>query len=512
MRKEIKALITTVLMGAIILTTCGFTFTPSVTPDFSSGIIFNTTTQTTNLNNEKPAWYCTKKTVTDTIGVTLTGVVSTQTYDDTSSIWDKKLILKVDAVKFQEVNKAKVTVKWFDAKHSIENNSWVNFAIRYPNLSGVETTAKTISSQQTGLWREDSVVIEDYDFTKLNVLNPTAVTHNLQIITSAGAIDMGTPSTDDDYRGILINSITIEPMATYSISSINKLDNASLKLAATDIATNLEFKLPLKYPNVKTITDTNGVTYTGKASSDAFNNYLRMKLDVNKYANVKKARVTVRWFDAKHEFTNSSVVWSVRYSSGSTGPWGNYVKTSPNIQSGQTGLWRTDTVTIDDIDVSKLTQLEATGDFNLAIQTPKKNMNMGTPADTTDDFFGPLIESVTFTPIPEYSFSNLIFSDAQDKTLVKMTAGQPFYTNLTVSRSSGLQEADVTLVVCLYNNSSSMQLERISYQTQKMAANDQKTFEACFSAPEVVEGKVIKVMVWDSITGMNPISNAVLCE
>ena len=482
--KRVLALLFTL---TVFFVASGFTFSPSQPINFRGYVDFSSVSSTENVTLLKPTWYAKQVTAGGKTGVA------------GSASWDNQIFMQMDMDKFADIHKVKVTVEWYDAIGQPANN-W--FTIQYPTTEGSYANGGSVKTSQTESWETTVFQLEGVDFARTNILNNQA---NLVLRAPGGCTTMGTEDTSDDFWGVLIHSITIEPLEeSYRLEQLYEGASASYRAGTTDVTDNLSVVSADVAP--RTITDANGVTMTGKAYATASNKEFRLLLDQEKFADASAVNITIKWFDALDTTTAKNCI-NVRWQSSVLNTsWNNYLKETGSAWQSKTGTWKTSTYTLTDCDFANIT-----AGYNLHIYTANNLSDFGTPDDTSDDIYGIIISEVSVTPVNEFTFGGLKFSDASGSELTALNANGEFHTELTVYRTGGNSTADVTLIVALIDEANG-KLERIAYQTQVLAPNSSKLFSVCFVNPETVEGKSITLMVWDSLTGMKPISNPLTCR
>ncbi len=483
-----KRVLALLFMLTVFFVASGFTFSPSQPINFRGYVDFSSVSSAENVTLLKPAWYAKQVTAGEKMGVA------------GSASWDNQIFMQIDLEKFADIHKVKVTVEWYDAIGQPANN-W--FTLQYPTTEGSYANGGSIKTNQTESWETTVFQLEGVDFTRTNILNNQA---NLVLRAPGGCTTMGTEDTSDDYYGVLVHSITIEPLEeSYRLEQLYEGASASYRAGKTDVTENLSVVSADVAP--RTITDTNGVTMTGKAySTAAGNREFRLLLDQEKFAGASAVNVTIKYFDPLGTGDGKTCI-SVRYqSSVYNTSWQNNQATTATTWLPKEGTWKTATYTLTDCDFAN-----TTAGHNLHIYSANTVLDSGTPDDTSDDICGIVISEVSVTPVNEFTFGGLKFSDASGSELTALNANGEFHTELTVYRTGGNSAADVTLIVALMDEANG-KLERIAYQTQALDPNSSKLFNVCFVNPETVEGKTVKLMVWDSLTGLKPISNVLTCR
>ncbi|HHV98009.1 MAG TPA: hypothetical protein GXX36_00290 [Clostridiaceae bacterium] len=102
-----------------------------------------------------------------------------------------------------------------------------------------------------------------------------------------------------------------------------------------------------------------------------------------------------------------------------------------------------------------------------------------------------------------------VFKDAAGNTLTKLVPSADLRASVSIT-NNGEAERDACLIVALYSADNSV--KNISYIEGKVGAGQTYNFNAGFKLPADVTGHYVKVFVWDSISGMRPLSNAVTFE
>lgn len=257
----------------------------------------------------------------------------------------------------------------------------------------------------------------------------------------------------------------------------------------------------------RTITDAKGVTMTGKAFGTSSIRQVNFMLNKEKFADASTVNFTVTWFDAKDSQGRKNSLCVDWNSTVLASDWHKWFKETPTTWGGLSGEWKTSTYTLTECDFKDETKNKL---VNFFINTNKVTTDMGTPDDPSDDVCGMLISEVTVERIPEWSFGGLKFTDETGSEIKELNAGGEFRTELTVNRTGGSGAADATLIVALMDENN--KIERIAAWQTSIEPNQSKPMQVSFQNPEDVTGKTVRVMVWDSFTGLNLISNLLTCS
>ena len=428
--------------------------------------------------------------------------------------WQSPLMMLIDTNVFQGITDIRVTVEWFDANHNRENNAEKCARFYYVPSGGTVKEQKWLNSyQKTNAWTTSTYELKGVDLTQTNIIRP-GYAENLELLpdhieTVADGVDA--------YYGLLVHSVTVEAMETYSIKQLDVMKSAVWSADGTgeDIAWQIKSGAKEDTP-VRTITDTAGVTMTGKASAIETPKTDRDKealfvVDTEKYRDVKACNVAITYWDALgYQSASDRAIINLRWiREDGNGTWGAVDQTGAKYLTGD-GKWKTMIFTLPSIDFTK-TNIVSGIPANLQIYTMSPFCNAGTEEDTSDDFYGLLIAKVEVTPISEYTFTDLRFTDGENRELSALPANSAFYTDLTVIRTGGGEAAELTLITALFDEASGV-LENIAYETRRIEKDSRAAFQTCFTTPEDVSGKCVKLMLWNSMQGMIPIANPLLCK
>ena len=499
-----------ILMGimTIWMLLSGFTFEPVKEETAQAYIELQTGGKTENITHIRPDWWPAERTIDGK-----TGKAASET-------WQRQALLSVNPAVMGEIHRVKVTVEWYDAPEYAESGAEKFMSLVYPNLEGTSTTKYIVSAPAgTGSWQETTVELTDLDVSKLGILYGAYPDVNFNVRTDILSTTLGTESTEDDYYGILIHSVSITPLdsTTYDLHVLDNVPAAVYSADGVNSDIGWVTASGIKGDTqTRTVTDANGVTHTGKITSEGTgaNNQDKecyFMLDTEKDKDVRKVNVEVTWFDGQDSDNNNAAKFNIRWTrKEGPGKWGMVDEKEAGWTKGD-GLWKTTLFTLEDCDFSDPTVASKWIPNNLSFYTGNNLCDMNTPEDPSDDYYGILIAKVVVTPIAEYTFTALRFTDENNQELSALNAGGSFYTDLTVTRNGGEEAADVSVLVVLYNEADG-RVEQISCQTKSMEPNATAEFNNCFTNPEDVSGRYVKVMVWDSLTGMVPISNELICR
>ena len=492
--------------AAMILYLGGFTFEPSEgleTAKAAFTVGENGQTALENLAHTRPDWYPEVKYADGKYGLSA------------CTTWQSPLMLNLDTEKFADIHKVRITVEWFDADHGRENNAEKFYRFRYVNTKGeVMLTGWLGSYQRTNQWRKETVEITDIDLSQTNLIRP-GYAENLELLPDNK--EAALPG-EGSFYGLLVHSITVEPTetASYSLKQLDLADAAVYSPGGG--STDLSWVTSKYKPDTetRTVTDKAGITMVGKASSGGGttnpDKECYLMVDPEKFKDVSAVNVAVTYLDSIDSAGNKPCVnirWALRTEG--AGTWGGWAKETGSTWTTASGLWKTAVYTLTDCDFRDGTKMSQYTPHNLSLYTTNNACDMNTPEDSSDDFYGLLIGKVEVTPLPEYTFTGLRFTDREQKELTALNPGGDFYTDLTVTRTGGTGTADVTVITMLCDGQNDY-LERISYQTKKMEPDSSASFTNCFTNPEDAAGKYLRVMVWDSMQGMRPISNELICR
>jgi len=109
----------------------------------------------------------------------------------------------------------------------------------------------------------------------------------------------------------------------------------------------------------------------------------------------------------------------------------------------------------------------------------------------------------------EFTVGTPVFKDAAGNTLTSLVPSADLRASVTVVNNSA-DAADACLIVALYSPEHAV--KNISYVEGRIGAGQTYSFNTGFRLPADVTGYYVKVFVWDSISGMRPLSNAVTFE
>lgn len=493
--RRVLALIFTL---AVFFTASGFTFSPSVAPDFYAYVEFgvdgsgNLTSTTENLTLPKPEYYSAPHTFKGKTGVT----------SKTGSGDDKNLYLMVDTAKFGNIHDVKITVEYYDAVGQREDNC---IRVKYPSTANSKTTGseQVNTSGGTEQWVTKEVILTDIYLTN-NTWSNNNNSANLYInAPKSTATTHGTEDTSDDYPCVLIHSVKIEPLGAYRLEQCGVNPVVAHWKADGTVSENITM---LSNPTAtRTITSIDGVTMTGKAWGKVNgNNKVLFVLDADKFSNVSAVNVTVTYFDGK-DSNNPNTMTPLKAMC--LNQSGSLMNAGQTYAKGITQKWQAYTATMTNCSFAPPAMDYGS---NLQLYVGNAKMDNCTPDDTSDDFCGTLISEITVEEIPEWTFSGLKFTDAAGAELKALNAGGDFHTELTVNRTGGSGTASVTLIAALMDQSN--RVERIDTQTLTFEPNTSKAMQVCFHNPADVKGKKVRIMIWDSLTGLMPISNMLACS
>lgn len=117
-----------------------------------------------------------------------------------------------------------------------------------------------------------------------------------------------------------------------------------------------------------------------------------------------------------------------------------------------------------------------------------------------------VVDDETPEPSEPFTVSEPVFTNWAGEAVTELTANE--IIQVSVDITNHMDEAqDGTLIVALFNADNSF--ENMSYIHKSIEAQGTHTLHAGFKLPENTTGYKMKVFVWDSITGMIPLSNAV---
>lgn len=431
---------------------------------------------------------------------------------------------------FSNATKAKITIKYYDPKNA-GGNVYMGFRVLYCNSSGsVVATGDKLQELYcrnwgTGKWQEQVVELDDI---KLSGNTPLSTFANRDVVIAlkpqftkvqSAPVDKAGNPVCDPYYGVLINSVKIEPESadtnTFQLESFENVKPVTWCADGTGSGITWENGSAKTDTALLTVTDSESVENIGKMAAvenaTNANTEAHFKIDPVKYENVSNFKVKITYYDAP-----DSTGKKTRFQLKSLNTAMSEVPVFNDVYGSNSGKWVTQEFQLDDRNLSSAAVDAINGwrhiPSNFFIWTPDNYvLDNGTPGDTSDDIYGMLISKVEVSPVTEYTFTNLKFTNGQNDALNSLNAGDSFNTSLTVSRVGGKKPSDVTLIVTLYDKSTN-KLERISTQTKSMNENDVQTFNACFVNPTDIEGKVVKIMIWDSLNSLQTIANALEVE
>jgi len=109
----------------------------------------------------------------------------------------------------------------------------------------------------------------------------------------------------------------------------------------------------------------------------------------------------------------------------------------------------------------------------------------------------------------QFKVGTPVFTDAAGNVLTKLVPSADLRASVSITNNSEVAR-DACLIIALYSSDNSV--KNISYIEGEVGAGKTYNFNAGFKLPADVKGHYVKVFVWDSISGMRPLSNAVTFE
>lgn len=484
-----KKVILVLCIAIFFVMSCGFTFVPEssypeASIDFNSGA-------SVAMTKEGGEAYGTEVTIAGKKGLTQRNEL------------DRNLYLLVDPDAYKDIHKVKVVIEWFDIADTT-NSIYANFKLTYSKTSTYGQIQQKLTSVSGG-WRVAEYEINDIDFTATNIIK-TGTPCNLALLGDK----LQRTYNDVSWWGTLFTSVKVIPLeGSYKLEAADDTDDAVFKAGETDTTENLT--VVRNATAGRMITDANGVSKYGKTYAATNNKDACFRLDPEKYAGVSKVNVEITFYEAPETGTSTGTL-KITWPTKNVYLWNKTVNQTEQLYSTNKSGWVTKTVTLTDCDFTKLNVVDGTKSLtNFGVYTSNGNKDNGTADDTSDDFLGVMISEIKVTPIPEYAFSSLKFTDIEGTELSAIPANAEFYTDLTVTRTGGVDSADVTLIVALVDDESGS-IEKVAYNTISMEPDTIQPFKTCFTTPADVSGTHLEIFVWDSMTSLKPLSNRLIAQ
>lgn len=116
--------------------------------------------------------------------------------------------------------------------------------------------------------------------------------------------------------------------------------------------------------------------------------------------------------------------------------------------------------------------------------------------------------TVTDIPVTETKFTvgTPVFKDAAGNTMTKLIASSDMRVSVGITNNA-TAAGNACLILALYSPDGSV--KNVSYLDGEIAAGQTYNFNAGFKLPENIAGYYVKVFVWDSMSGMTPLSNSI---
>lgn len=513
MKKQVvKRLVALVALAAMFMTFCGFSYLPNIPVPVESASLTvssdGTAFEGVNASQARPDWFENPRFVDGKWG-------------RSTASWKSGFpFLITNTEKFTHVNKVRISAEIYSAR-TVGNDEFNTFQVRYTNTSGAKVTHDvTISggNDHIGQWKTYEVVIDDINLGAKNQFTTNRdCTFELypNVVNSVEPLDENGEKLCEAYYGGLIHKVTVTPILDEPYTYVLKQNTAEgASWAANEENSEIEWVIntagSLKQDSsVLTVTDKNGVTKKGKMSSSGatfgINDRACFQVPAAKYQDIHAVNIEVTYFDALNSDINTRGQFDIRWKKMD----GSIAHTQQSWYTQHTGTWDKKVYTLTDVNFAD--SFRSDTQYNIEIFTGNKLQDGGTVDDTTDDIYGVLIADVKITPVPEYTFTNLKFTDSENTELKALNASGDFHTDLTVTRFGGDGEADITLIAVLCDRETG-KLERIATNTKKIGADGIVNLSTCFVNPDDVTGKDVRIMVWDSLTGLLPISNSLICQ
>lgn len=413
-------------------------------------------------------------------------------------------------------HKFKVAVEFFDLNEGIgDDEIWLK--VEYGATDGTAKGFYMTPWTDSGTWKICEFVLDDFDSNNLTTVANANYKMNFRIITNDN--EQTLPNSDETFKGILVHKISFTPIDeeyTYSLRDIHDAPSAVYSVSEANVtARNIDFldSYNTDVNNIITYTDKSGATasgipHTSVTTDTTAKQPLKMNIDRTKYKDVHNVNIKIKWLDENHTNDDSWKRVQLIYPTyGGSDPTGVNIEAT---QSKKTGLWQETVYTASNIDFTKDCGTGWQTGANMIFHLNSKFNDFGTPDDTSDDYQGLLISSIEIIPIADYTFSDLTFKNEDGDVVDSLTAGEKFYTDLTVTRFGGDSAKDVTLIVALFNSEN--KIEKIAHNTVSVDADGSRLLSTCFVNPEDVSGKYVKIFVWDEVDSMNALSNTLKCE
>lgn len=104
----------------------------------------------------------------------------------------------------------------------------------------------------------------------------------------------------------------------------------------------------------------------------------------------------------------------------------------------------------------------------------------------------------------EFSLGNVAFKNLSGNTINSLTDNGSVTASISAANTTS-QAKSAVIVVALYN--SNQDISMLAYTETQIGAGETKSISAGFNLPVNVTGYTLKAFVWDSLSGMQPISN-----
>ncbi|HHW00653.1 MAG TPA: hypothetical protein GXX36_14035 [Clostridiaceae bacterium] len=109
----------------------------------------------------------------------------------------------------------------------------------------------------------------------------------------------------------------------------------------------------------------------------------------------------------------------------------------------------------------------------------------------------------------QFTIGTLVFRNAAGDEIDRLVPSADLKASISITNNFEVP-GNACFILALYDSDN--RLKNISYIDRPIEANKTFTFNAGFTLPDDVEGYYVKVFVWDSINGMQPLSNVIIFQ
>lgn len=117
--------------------------------------------------------------------------------------------------------------------------------------------------------------------------------------------------------------------------------------------------------------------------------------------------------------------------------------------------------------------------------------------------------TITVNSQPKFSIGTPVFTDAAGNPLAHLRASADLRSSVSITNQTAATQ-HAAFILALYAPDGTFR--SLSYVEGSLQASETLTLSAGFLLPQDVTGYVVKVFVWDSIEGMQPLSNVVVFQ